>query len=83
MSESAVSDLAKVAKEWGIFAAMCAFFIWQGWVRETGLASKIEAQDSFIREKLVSTVSANTEAFLEIKSLVTALARDRHDEAPQ
>lgn len=77
MSETAVSNLAKVAKEWGIFAAMCAFFIYQSWIRENGLAARIEAQDTFIRETLVSTLSANTEAFLEIKTLVSAIKRDR------
>lgn len=80
MSETAVNSLAKVAKEWGIFAAMCAFFIYQSWIRENGLASRIEAQDTFIRETLVSTLSANTEAFLEIKTLVSAIKRE-HEHA--
>jgi hypothetical protein len=52
--------LAKVAKEWGIFAAMCSFFIWWSYAREAALGRRYDALDEFVRSKLVTTVESNT-----------------------
>lgn len=72
--------LSKVAKEWGIFCAMSIFFIWWGYGRENALNAKVDAQDTFIRETLVTTIQQNTKAF---ENFSAALARrDRQQEQP-
>lgn len=54
--------IGKVAREWGIFAAMTAYFIWQSYVREGALNARNEAQTEFIQKTLITTVDNNTRA---------------------
>lgn len=64
--------VAKAAKEWGIFATMCLFFIFWSYTREKALTLRIEAQDTFIREKLVVTLDNNTKAFERFEARLIA-----------
>lgn len=58
----------KATKEWGIFAVMCAFFVWWSYAREGALNKRIDNQDEFIRTKLVTLVENNTKAFEQLRS---------------
>lgn len=55
--------ILKAVREYGIFAVMVAFFIWAGYVREGKLEERIQQNDTFIRQTLVTTIDANTKAF--------------------
>lgn len=64
--------VARAAKEWGIFATMCLFFIFWSYTREKALNARIDAQDMFIRETLVHTVDNNTKAFERFEARLVA-----------
>jgi hypothetical protein len=63
----------KVAREWGIFAAMTVFFMWQSMVREGALNARYDAQNEFVQKTLVTTIDNNTRAFGEFRAAIAAL----------
>lgn len=77
VAQSAVESVAppaawigRAAKEWGIFAVMCGFFVWWSYAREGTLNARIDAQDVFIRETLVQALDANTKAIEGFRSVL-------------
>jgi hypothetical protein len=60
--------VGKVAREWGIFAAMTAFFIWQSVIREGALNKRADSQAEFIQKTLTTTIENNTRAFESFKA---------------
>ena len=67
--------VARAAKEWGIFATMCLFFIFWSYTREKALTARIEAQDLFIRDRLLVTLDNNTKAFERFEARLLAAER--------
>jgi hypothetical protein len=54
--------IGKVAREWGIFAGMTAFFIWQSSVREGALNKRNDEQNDWIRDTMAQVITSNTRA---------------------
>lgn len=79
VAEEAAKDVAsaapwiyKLAREYGIFAVIALFFIWQGSVREREQAQRADANDAFIKDKFVTTVDNNTKAIEGFKAVLMA-----------
>ena len=64
-------DFTEIMKQYGLWAALCVFFIWQSWSRETKLADQLESSQKYIRESLSTVVRDNTEALRELKELLS------------
>jgi hypothetical protein len=62
--------VGKVAREWGIFAGMTAFFIWQSSLREGALNTRYDAQNEFIQKTMITTIDNNTRAIEGFKTLL-------------
>lgn len=72
-----VSWLGKAAKEWGIFCAMCIFFIWWSYIREGQLNRRLDEQDQFIRETFVTTIKTNSEVVEGCRAVLQQVVSER------
>jgi hypothetical protein len=65
----------KVAREWGIFAAMCVFFIYASWVRENSLTARIERNEEFVRQTMLDSIKASTAVMSTSNAIMERLER--------
>ncbi len=60
-----VDDLLKIAKDWGIFAALCFVFIFWSQRDKAELVKRLDEQTGFIRTEFMQALGRNSTA-LEI-----------------
>jgi hypothetical protein len=57
-----MSEFVSIAKEYGPWAAMIAFFIWRDYRREQSMGTLLTSLNLFIRDTLMKTVEESTAA---------------------
>lgn len=65
------TTFVELAKQFGVWAALAIFFVWQNWVREGVLSKRLEAETEYTKKVLTETVAANTSA---MRSLADSLS---------
>lgn len=69
-----IHPLLQIIKEYGIFAAMAIFFIWQGDKREDALNSRIDQQQEFTNQKLLAAIEGNSQVMTAATIAINAVA---------
>ena len=65
-----MAELLELAKAYGPWVALCAYFVWQSWLRENRIAEQLYKTETFIRESMMSVIRDNTEAMRGLKDLL-------------
>ena len=63
--------LIELGKQYGPWMAMCAFFVWQSWVRENRLAVALAEAYKFTTGTMQTCIDRNTSAFQEFANIIT------------
>ena len=75
-------DFMEILKQHGPWVAICLYFVWQSWVRETKMAVQLNESAAFIRAAMATVISDNTRAlilFREILKERPCLIQDREE----
>lgn len=75
-------DIVNLVKEFGPWAMLVAYLVWQGWKREQRMARRLDHVEDSIREQLVKVIERNTSTM----NLVLSSLRSRpclHDHQPE
>jgi hypothetical protein len=61
-------ELADILKDYGPWAVLCGFLIWQGWQREQRMAKRLDHVEDQIRDHLVRVIERNTHTMGQVLS---------------
>jgi hypothetical protein len=77
-SAAPVESWTQVISQYGLMGGMVLLFVYWTREREKALSERLKASEDFIRDKLIQTINANTQAFQEFTE---TLRENRHERA--
>jgi len=63
-------DFMEILKQHGPWVAICVYFVWQSWVRETKLGVRLNQLEEFLHTTMAGVITDNTRAMILFREIL-------------